>query len=473
MKTSIALTTEIHNGLAAHLLREKFQEDLCFALWYPSEGEKRFTALVRDIILPLPGERKLHGNVSFTSQYFERAVGLARARSAGLILLHSHLGPGWQDMSDDDICAENKYAPAVYGATGLPFVGMTLGTDEAWSGRLWQKIGRREYGKQWCESVRVIGQRMRVTYDDRQIQIPKFSEALTRTVSVWGKNEQEHLARLKIGIIGAGSVGCLIAESLARMGIVQMKLLDFDRVEFLNLDRLLHATVKDAKKKRLKVEMLGDALIDSATARDFSVQALPFSICEEEGFRSALDCDVVFSCVDRPWARSVLNFIAYAHLIPVVDGGIRAEQMKTGKGIRRVNMRSHIVAPSRQCLECMGQYDPGLVSVERAGFLDDPSYIARLDKAHVFKQNENVFTFGMSTASFELLQFLRMVVNSPGLANLGADYYDFVTGSFSSKNEKCSPECPFSLLVAKGDRTGVSLTGEHIQAKKSRNLFEN
>jgi molybdopterin-synthase adenylyltransferase len=141
---SAALTTETFNVLADHLLRPDGQEDVCFALWYPSTGARRTTALIAEPILPRDGERHVHWNASFEPQFLDRAIEFALAKGAGVALLHSHLGPGWQGMSADDIAAEQGNAGQVLAATGLPLVGLTIGTDGALSARFWIRAGARD-----------------------------------------------------------------------------------------------------------------------------------------------------------------------------------------------------------------------------------------------------------------------------------------------------------------------------------------
>lgn len=469
MKFSAALSSPLHADAVRHLVRPDGQEDVCFALWNPSRGMERQTACLQSLVLPQAGDREVHGNVSFNPEYFARAVSIARQKKCGLALVHSHPGPGWQGMSFDDIKTEETHAPPVFGATQLPLVGLTVGTDGAWSARFWLRTGKRTYQRQWCETVRVVGDRLRVTFDREQRPAPQRWDVLTRTYSAWGECAQADLMRLRVGVVGTGSVGSIIAEALARMGVAHVRLLDFDIVERVNLDRLLHATRADALLQRFKVDVLARRLRKSATAEPFLVDALRLSVVEEAGYRAALDCDVLFSCVDRPWPRFVLNLIAYAHLIPVVDGGLKLTPMAGGLGLKRATWRAHVVAPTRRCLECLGQYDPGYVAVERSGLLDQPTYIEGLPADHELRSSENVFASSLSVAAMEMEHFLRMVVPHPGRPNIGAQINHFVRGVIDNDERPCDPGCPFCEMVAQGDRTEVTgFTGHHHAAEKMR-----
>jgi len=145
-----------------------------------------------------------------------------------------------------------------------------------------------------------------------------------RTVSAWGEDCQADLVRLRVGIVGAGSVGGMIAEALARTGFEDIVSIDFDHIEQHNLDRLQYA--KRADIGQLKVEVLAEHLRASATAAHFTADQIVAAVYEEEGFRATFDCDVLFSCVDRPWGRYVLNLIAYAHLILSLTEGLKFAQ---------------------------------------------------------------------------------------------------------------------------------------------------
>src|SRR5260370_315404 len=112
MDYSVAISTPVHESVIRHLVRDDGQEDLCFALWFPSQGKGRLTALVQDLVLPLKDERMVHGNASFQPGYFQRSLGAAVNAGAGLAFLHSHPAPGWQGMSRDDVVAEESHAAA-------------------------------------------------------------------------------------------------------------------------------------------------------------------------------------------------------------------------------------------------------------------------------------------------------------------------------------------------------------------------
>lgn len=446
---SVAMTEDLAQILYRHLGREDGQEDIVFAIWYPSQGGTRRTALLHHAILPEDGDREVHGNASFSGQYFERALRSARRHGGGVALLHSHpLGSQWQGLSEDDFSAEAGHAGATVAATDLPLLGLTLAcqTNE-WSARFWERVAPKTYEPASCDSVRVAGKGLRISFNPT-IPVPKPKRELLRTTSVWGEDLQAVFGRMHVGVVGGGSVGALVAESLARMGVGRLSLIDFDRVERHNLDRLLHASGRNIGE--LKVVTLSRALIESATADRFQALAVPESLTHEPGYRAALDCDVLFSCVDRPWPKRILNHLAYAHLVPVVDGGI-AIYAPAGQ-LKHADWSARTVGPLRACLECTRAYDPGLVAAEMDGYLEDPHYITGLPEDHVLRRNENVFPFSMSLAAHEVLQFIALVTGMKRMHDVGEQRYHYYPGTMDVTEVRCQATCPHRKLIATGDK---------------------
>jgi hypothetical protein len=467
---SVTMTETLREALAAHLTRRDGHEDLAFVLWRPSLGRARATGVICEVVLPLPGERHVHGNVSFEDEYFLRVAGLAVERKAGVGLIHSHpRASGWQLLSSDDFDAESGHAAQAEVVTGLPMLGITYATgDSRFSARFWERMKPKAYRPRNCESVRVVGSRYLPSYNPTLRPSSTAKPTHRRTVSSWGEAAQADLARIRVGVIGAGSVGALVAEALARIGVTDLMLMDFDRVEVHNLDRLLHATHRDAEVNRPKVRMLRSALESSSSAGGLTLDIHELSVVEPNGFAVALDQDILFCCVDRPWPRAVLNPIAYAHLIPVIDGGIAID---TSRGLLKgAEWRAHIAAPGRKCLECLGQYDPADVGIERKGYLEDPTYIRNLPPDHRRRfSGENVFSFSMAAAAAEVNQFISMVIAPGGVADIGAQLFHFTTGTIDLDTSGCLPTCLYAHeFLSAGDRVAVEVTGEHDLADRRR-----
>ncbi|MGH2693332.1 MAG: HesA/MoeB/ThiF family protein [Actinomycetota bacterium] len=465
---SAAIGGRFEADLRKHLERPDGQEDLCFVTWRPSTGNRRQTALIIEPLLPQAGERHVHGNASFESVYALRAVKVAAQRQEGLAFVHSHpAGARWQPLNDLDARAEALIANLAREMTGLPLVGMTLaGSDGSWSARVWDTGSGGDVGYTSCESVRVVGEQLRLTFNDELRPRPRPQQTQQRTIHAWGEELQADLARLRVLVAGAGSVGLHIAESLARTGIEHIGVMDFDRVEFVNLDRLHGATHLDALLRRSKIDVARRILRRGATAEVRIHDLLEASVCEPAGLEALLDFDVVFSCVDRPWPRHVLNTVAYADLIPVIDGGLRLEP-RPGGGMRNAYWRSQVVTAGRPCLACIGQYDPAHVQLERDGSLDSPSYVAGIPAESPLRANQNVSALSIAAASTLLTQFLSLVIAPGGMGDPGPLRHGLATHRIEHLDVSCVDDCPYSKSVGDGDGR-LDPTAPHPAAEQVR-----
>lgn len=445
------MTGQIAEAMRAHLIRDDGQEDVLIATYVLSTGNERTTALLKTVVVPDEGERLVHGNASFTSGYVLRASNQARALGHGLVLLHSHPGGrGWQYLSHMDHETESEYERVARAITNRPLLGMTLGgRDTSWSARFWFD----KTAPTWAESVRAVSAKLAVTWNDDLRPIPEVTTSQERTVSSWGERTQESIARLHVLVVGTGSVGLDVAQRLAATGIATVGLMDYDGVETVNLDRMIGATRLDAALGRSKTHVAARLTRSSATAESFDVRRHELSITDPVGLQAALDYDVIFSCVDRPWPRAVLNALAYADLIPVIDGGIALDTFADHR-MRNGIWRSHTLVPGRPCMVCLGQLVLGDVALDKQGLLDDPEYIAGAGREEPSRQN--VASLSASVSAALLAHFVSLTAH-PGNRGVPAPLrYVLSTHTLKHSTAMSGVYCPYENATANGDdRTPV------------------
>ncbi|WP_159433885.1 ThiF family adenylyltransferase [Cryobacterium flavum] len=441
------MTGETEAAMRGHLIRDDGQEDVLIATYSLSTGLERTTALIRSVILPRGGERHVHGTASFTSAYVLRAAHEARTAGHGLVLLHSHPGAeGWQQLSSPDRETESEYERVARTATMMPLLGMTLGGhDTAWSARFWFDRS----APTWAESVRSVSPTLAVTWNDDLRPVPGVTSSQERTVSSWGERAQGSIARLRVLVVGGGSVGLDVSQRLAATGLVTVGVMDYDAVETQNLDRMIGATRLDAALERSKVDVAARLMRSAATAAHLDVCRHEVSITDPAGVSIALDYDVIFSCVDRPWPRAVLNGIAYADLIPVIDGGIAIDTFKDGR-MRNGIWRAHTLVPGRPCMACIGQLVAGDVSLDKLGLLDDPEYIQGANREAPSRQN--VAALSASVSSALLAQFVSLTAH-PGRRGVPAPLrYILSTHTLEHFPATSGPYCAYENATTTGDR---------------------
>jgi len=167
-----------------------------------------------------------------------------------------------------------------------------------------------------------------------------------RQISFFGADGQTLIAATKFTVVGLGGTGSHVVQQLAFLGAKDFRLIDGDRVEVTNLNRLIGATAADGVSKALKVDV-AERLIRSLQ-EDARVEVIPQTFVSHVAFSAAKQSDVVFGCVDRDSVRLILNEFCQAYEIPYID---------IATGIDRDNPREfggrvHYSVAGESCVYC-------------------------------------------------------------------------------------------------------------------------
>lgn len=239
--------------------------------------------------------------------------------------------------------------------------------------------------------------------------------------------DQEVLRRSKVMVVGAGALGNEIVKNLALLGIGEMLIVDFDRVETSNLSRsVLYGVGDEGRPKAL-------AAADAARAinPDCRVYWLNADVTRQVGLGVFRWADVVVCGLDNREARLAVNRACWKVNRPWVDGATEAFQ-----GIARVFMPPH-----GACFECtLSEQDQRIMEVrDSCGFLAKEAY----------RQGGTPTTPTTSAviAGVEVQECVKILHNSelaPALAGRGFFFdgrsYDCFTIEYSRRDDCLSHE---------------------------------
>jgi molybdopterin/thiamine biosynthesis adenylyltransferase/DNA-binding transcriptional regulator YhcF (GntR family) len=154
---------------------------------------------------------------------------------------------------------------------------------------------------------------------DKPIHIPNLKKDRFGTFEFISWWEREKVQNAKVLVIGAGALGNEVIKNLALMGIGNLFIVDFDKVEAANLSRSV--LFRETDNNRSKAE------IAAARARsinpDIHVQYLNGDVTTQLGLGVIRRMDVVIGCLDNREARLAVNRFCYWVNKPWVDGAIQ------------------------------------------------------------------------------------------------------------------------------------------------------
>jgi hypothetical protein len=200
-----------------------------------------------------------------------------------------------------------------------------------------------------------------------------------------------------------------MAEQAARLGFGRVILIDFDKVERRNLNRILNTTLADAAGGRFKVDMFAQAVTRYRGA-DVAL-AVPTSIDERDAVVAAAQGDVLFCCVDTLQARHLADLMAAAFVMPLIDVGVVIPVRSTGDGFAIADAVGRIdyVQPGGATLRDRGVYSPATLRAEYLAQAAPDAHAVELEAGYIkgaIEEAPAVISLNMRAASAAMNEFI-------------------------------------------------------------------
>ncbi len=400
MTCSMTLPGRLYSVLNRHLFPGDGDEHGAVLAVGAATTARGVRLLAREVFLAadgvdyVPGQR---GYRMLTAEFVRDRIRYCRDQALGYLAVHNH-GPGDSvAFSGQDLASHERGYPALLDiARGQP-VGALVFATNAVAGDIWFRDGRRST----LTEARVLGQNLvRIAPTKPCSSAESTSAAFDRQSRLLGDEGQALLRRTKVGVVGAGGVGSLVVEYVARLGVGHLVVVDPERLDITNLSRVVGSRVLDTlpwltrvgrptwlrnlglRLATKKVDVCRRVVRQAPGRVEF--EGLFGDFVDEGVARRFRDCDFLFLAADSMQARLVFNALVHQYLIPGVQIGSKVPVDKASGRVGEVFSAARPVTPDLGCLWCNGAISPSrlqneaMSATERRAwaYVDDPTVIA-------------------------------------------------------------------------------------------------
>jgi len=345
MKTILRMTGLQHEQLRQHLFPWDGCEAVAVALCGRCAGKDKHVLTVREIKL-IPYEEcsaRTPVRVTWSTESLVPLLVKATEAESAILKIHSH--PGWfPKFSETDDEADSELFASVYGWTDsdAPHASCVMLPDGQMFGRIIKPSGEFES----LATIAVAGDDLHFWHSDGNSdkEVPEFAR---RHAQAFGAGTFDILRRLSVAVVGCSGTGSPTIEMLARLGIGRLVIVDPDRIEEKNLNRILNSTIDDARRGEFKVVALAHAVRKVGTGTE--VDPIAGNLFDAETVKAVAECDVLFGCMDSVDGRHLLNKIAVFYSIPYFDSGVKLVADGEG-GVEQICGTVNYLQPDRSSL---------------------------------------------------------------------------------------------------------------------------
>jgi hypothetical protein len=450
MRTVLRVTEANRQLLRQHLFPGDGLEAAALACCGRRSGPDHEILTVQEIVL-IPHE-KCHRTATRVTWPLEPALlMLHRAGDAGLTVLKIHSHPREvTEFSPWDDSADHGVLGALFAWTDAPLLHLSAFMLE--SGAIHARAVFRDGRTALVNRIMVVGDAIDI--HDAGESAVELADHDLRNRQTFGEGTPRLLKRLEVGVVGASGTGSWVIEMLSRLGVGRLLLIDPEHVEDKNLNRIINATEADVRADRPKVEILRDAI--NRIGLDTLVEARAEDLRSPALLRRLAACDVIFGCVDSPFARSLLNTLAAHYLLPYFDVGVRLQADGLG-GISAVYGGVHYLMPGGSSLFTRGVIDQDSVRADMMRRYYPEQYKQQVAEKYirgVAVVSPAVIPVNGVMASHAVMEFLARLhsFRCVGLECTRGQQIDLATCLWTYEDE-AAPDLLLANLAGRGDRT--------------------